>query len=81
MTCRLFRKSVQQGRSERRGEELPTALRGAFRTYNDLGEWKNPTCISDFRESQSDVEPLNDARMPLAGLYQQPAKKLSDIFQ
>jgi hypothetical protein len=27
MACRLFRKSVQQGRSKQRGDEVQTALR------------------------------------------------------
>jgi hypothetical protein len=38
MACRLFRKAVQQGRSERRGEAYPVPY----------------------------VEPLSDARTPLA---------------
>ncbi len=60
-------KAVQQGRSERRGEEVRPALVGPFAPTMDLGERKIPSSASDFRETL--VESLSDARTPLADFF------------
>jgi len=49
---RMLKKAVQQGRSERRGEEVQTALRvGRSPIRIDLGERKSPSSVSDIRET------------------------------
>jgi len=47
----MLKKPVQQGYREWRSEEVPTALRGAVRSYNGSCERKNPSRDSNFRES------------------------------
>ena len=46
----MLKKSVQQGRSERRGEEVPTALCVAVRPYND--SWRTENTLQFFRASE-----------------------------
>ncbi len=43
-----------------------------FARSMDLGERKNPSSASAFREYHRYVEDLNDARTKLAGLFQHP---------
>ena len=45
--------AVQRGRSERRPEEVPTHFVRPFARTKDLGERKDPSSNSAFRESQS----------------------------
>ena len=54
----------KQGRSERRGEEVPPALCVAVRRYN--GSWRadKPLQYSDIENLNWYVEPLSDARTP-----------------
>jgi hypothetical protein len=50
----MLKKSVQQGRNERRGEEVRTALRvGRSPLQMDLGERKSPSSASDLRGAPS----------------------------
>jgi len=44
--CRVFKTVVQRGRSERRGEEVRTALRVAVRPYN--GSWRTENPLQRF---------------------------------
>ena len=64
----MLKKAVQQGRSERRGEEVQTALRvGRSPLEMDLGERKSPASNSDLREALfRTLSPLSDAKTPLA---------------
>ena len=57
---RMLKKAVQQGRSERRGEEVPSALVWPFARRMDLGERKVPSSASEL---------LSDARTPLAVFF------------
>ena len=64
--CRLFKKVVQQGRSERRGEEVQTALRvgrSPFEWILANGKAHLVIPISE-RLSPPYVKPLSDARTP-----------------
>ena len=59
--------AVQQGRGERRPEEVPAALRGAVCQYN--GSWRTDKPLQDFPASENlnrYVEGLSDARTQLA---------------
>jgi hypothetical protein len=58
--------AVPQGRSERRGEEVPTALGVTVRPYN--GSWRMENTLQYFRASERCE---NDA----GGLFQHPAKR------
>jgi hypothetical protein len=49
---RLFKKAVQQGRSERRGEEVRISLCVPVRHAMDLGERKTPFSDSDIRGAE-----------------------------
>jgi len=61
----LFRR---QGRSERRGEEVHTAPRvRPFALTTALGERRNPSSVST--SEKLNVEPLSEARTPLAGFF------------
>ena len=42
---------------------------GPFAFAMGLGEWKNPSSVSDFRETGIRVEPLSDARTTLADFF------------
>jgi hypothetical protein len=56
----MLKKAVQQGRSERRGEEVPSALCVAVRRRMDLGERKIHSSAS---------EPLSDTGTRLADSF------------
>ena len=67
---RLFKKAVQQGRSERRGEEVQTALRvGRSPVEWILANGKAPTAFPTSEKFLLDVESLSDARTPLADFF------------
>jgi hypothetical protein len=60
---RLFKKSIQQGRSERRGEEVHTALRvGRSPLKWILANGNAPTAFPLCEKLLLNVEPLSDAR-------------------
>jgi len=64
------RRSAGQGRSERRGEEVHTALRvGRSPLQCVLANGKAPTVLPTSEELLFNVEPLNDARTPLADFF------------
>jgi hypothetical protein len=67
--CRMLKKSVQQGRSERRGEEVHTALRVGRSPLE--GSWRTENLLQCFLSEKPlpNVEPLSDARTPLAGFF------------
>ena len=65
----MLKKAVQQGRSERRGEEVQTALRvGRSPLEWILANGKAPTVL-DLRKFVLRVEPLSDVRTPLADFF------------
>ena len=70
----MLKKSVQQGRSERRGEEVQTALRvGRSPLQWILANGKAPRVLPISEELLLNVEPLSEARTMLAGVFQHPA--------
>jgi hypothetical protein len=69
MAPRMLKKDVQQGRSERRGEEVRTALRVTVRPSMSLGERISPFSISNIRGVPLNVEPRSDARTKLADFF------------
>ena len=59
----MLKKAVQQGRSERRGEEVRTALRvGRSPLQCILANGKAPTALPTSQTLLLNVEPLSDAR-------------------
>jgi len=66
----MLKKAVQQGRSERRGEEVHTALRvGRSPLQWVLANGKAPTALPASEKILLSVEPLSDARTPLADFF------------
>ena len=66
----MLKKSVQQGRSERSGEEVHTALRvGRSPVGWILANGKAPTVLPTAEKALLNVEPLSDARTPLADVF------------
>ena len=66
----MLKKAVQQGRSERRGEEVQTALRvGRSPLQWILANGKAPPVIPTSERLFSYVEPLSDARTMLADFF------------
>ena len=65
-------RSARPQRAKRRGGTNRASC-GPFSYAIDLGERKSPASTSDLRESLRYVEPLSDARTPLAELFQHPA--------
>ena len=68
----MLKKAVQQGRSERRGEEVRTALRVAVRPSNRSWRTEKPFQCSEYPRVLFNVEPLSDARTPLADFFSIP---------
>ena len=67
---RMLKKAVQQGRSERRGEEVHTALRvGRSPLEWILANGKSPPVLPTSEKPLLNVEPLSDARTPLADFF------------
>ena len=67
---RMLKKAVQQGRSERRGEEVRTALRvGRSPFALILANGKAPPVIPISERLALYVEPLSEARTPLADFF------------
>ena len=67
---RMLKKAVQQGRSERKGEEVRTALLcGPFVFAMGLGERKSPTAFPTSENLLLNVESLSDARATLVGFF------------
>jgi hypothetical protein len=59
----MLKKAVQQGRSERRGEEVHTALRvGRSPLEWILANGKSPSVLPTSEKPLLNVEPLSDAR-------------------
>jgi hypothetical protein len=66
----MLKKAVQQGRSERRGEEVHTALRvGRSPLQWVLANGKAPPVLPTSKELLFNVEPLSDARTMLADFF------------
>jgi hypothetical protein len=66
----MLKKAVQQGRSQRRPEEVQTALRvGRLPLEWILANGKTPSAISISLNLLRYVEDLNDARTPLADFF------------
>ena len=65
----MLKKAVQQGRSERRDEEVRTALCEAVRRRMDLGEWKIPSSASGLRKTLFNVESLSEVRTKLEDFF------------
>jgi hypothetical protein len=66
----MLKKAVQQGRSERRGEEVHTALRvGRSPLEWILANGKSPSVPPTSEKPLLNVEPLSDARTPLADFF------------
>jgi len=62
----MLKKASQQGRSERRDEEVHTALRvGRSPVGLILANGKAPTVLPNFEKSLLNVELLSEARTPL----------------
>jgi len=66
----MLKKAVQQGRSERRGEEVHAALRaGRLPLVWILANGKAPPVLPTSENILLNVEPLSDARTPLADFF------------
>jgi hypothetical protein len=66
----MLKKAVQQGRSERRGEELRTALRvGRSPLQCILAKGKSPTVLPTSETLLLNLELLSDARTQLADFF------------
>jgi hypothetical protein len=66
----MLKKAVQQGRSERRGEEVHTALRvGRSPLQWILANGKAPSAFQTSENFLLSVEPLSDARTILADFF------------
>jgi len=66
----MLKKAVQQGRSERRGEEVHTALRvGRSPLEWILANGKSPPVLPTSEKPLLNVELLSDARTPLADFF------------
>jgi hypothetical protein len=66
----MLKKAVQQGRSERRVEEVHTALRvGRSPIEWILANGKAPTVLPTSEKPLLNVEPLSDARTKLADFF------------
>ncbi len=66
----MLKKPVQQSRSERRGEEVRTALRvGRSPLQCILASGKAPTMLPTSETLLLNVEPLSDARTKLADFF------------
>jgi hypothetical protein len=67
---RMFKKAVQRGRSERKGEEVRTALCvGRSPLQWILANGKTPPMLPVSEELLLNVEPLSDARTKLADFF------------
>ena len=66
----MLKKAVQQGRSERRGEEVQTALRVGRSPFEwILANGKAPPVLPISEGFLLNVEPLSDARTTLADFF------------
>ena len=66
----MLKQAVQQGRSERRGEEVHTALRVDRSPLQwVLANGKAPTAVSTSEKLLLNVELLSEARTPLADFF------------
>jgi hypothetical protein len=67
---RMFKNAVQRGRSERKGEEVRTALCvGRSLLQWILANGKTPPMLPASEELLLNVEPLSDARTKLADFF------------
>jgi len=66
----MIKKVVQQGRSERRAEEVQTTLRvGRSPVGWILANGKAPTVLPTSEKLLLNVEPLSDARTQMAAFF------------
>jgi hypothetical protein len=66
----MLKRAVQQGRSERRGEEVQTALRVGRSPFGwILANGKAPPAFPTSEKPLLNVELLSDARTPLADFF------------
>jgi hypothetical protein len=66
----MLKKTGQQGRNERRGEEVQTVLRvGRSPVECILANGKAPTVLPTSEEFLFNVEPLSEARTKLADFF------------
>jgi hypothetical protein len=72
----MLKKAVQQGRSERSGEEVRTALRVTVRPAMNLSEQTSPFSV---RGVPLNGEPLSDARTPLADFFSIPLQDVHGL--
>ena len=78
---RMLKKAVQQGHSERRGEEVQTALRvGRSPLQWVLANGKAPTVLPTSEKLLLNVEPLSAARTPLAVFFSILLDHVSEVF-
>jgi|GWRWMinimDraft_6_1066014.scaffolds.fasta_scaffold65648_1 hypothetical protein len=75
----MLKKAVQQGRSEQRGEEVRTALRAAVRPSNRSWRTEKSFQCSEYPRVLFNVEPLSDARTPLADFFSILLDRLTDL--
>jgi hypothetical protein len=59
----------RQGRSERRGEEVRPALRVTVRPCNESWRTDKPLQYFEYPRCPLNIEPLSDARTPLADFF------------
>jgi hypothetical protein len=70
IVSRMLKKAVQQGRNERRGKEVHTALRvGRSPVGWILANGKAPTVLPTAEKALLNVEPLREVRTPLADFF------------
>jgi hypothetical protein len=78
---RLLKKTVQQGRSKRRGEEVQTALRvGRSPLEWFLANGMAPTVFPISEKLLLNVEPLSAARTPLADFFSSLSEELERVL-
>jgi hypothetical protein len=65
----MLKKAVQQSRSERRGEEVRTALRVTVRPGNESWRTDKPLQYFEYARGFFNVEPLSDARTSLTDFF------------
>ena len=78
----MLKKAVQQGRSKRRGAEVRTALRvGRSHFQWVLANGKAPPVFPASEKPLLNVEPLSEARTPLADFFSILLEMIGDADQ
>ena len=76
----MLKKAVQQGRSERRGEEVCTALRVGRSPFEwILANGESPPVLPISEKLLLNVEPLSEARTPLADFFSILLRGVTDV--